>query len=264
MNLNLDGSVAVVTGGTSGIGLATAQILLEEGGNVAVCGRDPEKVRSVESELADQYGKERVLGAVCNVLDNVQVQAFKAQVEQAFGGCDILINNAGGGRISTFADTTDDAWLEESRLKLFSVIYPTRAYLPLLELSPAASVVVVNSLLALQPEPHMVATSSARAGLLNLTCSMAAEFASKNIRVNSILLGTVASGQWARRYQDQRIGDESYGEYLSRLAKEKSIPLGRFGRPEEAAKALVYLASSASSYTTGSTIDVSGGVVRHI
>jgi NAD(P)-dependent dehydrogenase (short-subunit alcohol dehydrogenase family) len=176
----------------------------------------------------------------------------------------MLVNNAGQGRVSTFADTTDDAWREELELKYFSVIRPTRAFLPMLRESQTPSIVCVNSLLALQPEPHMVATSSARAGTLSLVKSLAVELAPERIRVNSILIGIVESGQWRRRFETQAAPGQSWEDWTSELARKKNIPLGRFGRPEEAAQALFYLATSLSSYTTGSHIDVSGGVARHV
>jgi NAD(P)-dependent dehydrogenase (short-subunit alcohol dehydrogenase family) len=122
----------------------------------------------------------------------------------------------------------------------------------------------VNSLLALQPEPHMVATSSARAGVLSLVKSLATELAPQRIRVNSILIGIVESGQWRRRHAAQSQDGQSWEAWTAELARKKNIPLGRFGRPEEAAQALFYLATNLSSYTTGSHIDVSGGFARHV
>jgi len=184
-------------------------------------------------------------------------------VAARFGAADILINNAGQGRVSTFADTTDDAWLEELELKFFSVIRPTRAFLPQLERSDAGAIVCVNSLLARQPEPHMVATSAARAGVLNLVRSLATELAPRRIRVNGILIGLVESGQWRRRFATQAAPGETWEAWTAALAARKDIPLGRLGRPEEAAHAMVFLASPLASYTTGSFIDVSGGHSRH-
>jgi NAD(P)-dependent dehydrogenase (short-subunit alcohol dehydrogenase family) len=190
------------------------------------------------------------------------MERFAHHVASRFGAADVLINNAGQGRVSTFADTTDDAWREELELKFFSIIRPTRAFLPQLERSDAAAIVCVNSLLARQPEPHMVATSAARAGVLNLVRSLATEFAPR-IRVNGILIGLVESGQWRRRFQTQAAPGETWETWTAKLAHDKHIPLGRLGRPEEAAHAMVFLASPLSSYTTGTFIDVSGGHSRH-
>ncbi|AGZ30122.1 short chain dehydrogenase family protein [Burkholderia pseudomallei NCTC 13179] len=200
----------------------------------------------------------------CDVLDEADVAAFAQAVAERFGGADMLVNNAGQGRVSTFADTTDDAWRDELELKYFSIIHPTRAFLPLLRASSAPSITCVNSLLALQPEPHMVATSSARAGALSLVKSLATELAPERVRVNSILIGIVESGQWRRRYDAQAAPGESWEAWTAALAAKKNIPLARFGRPDEAAWALFYLATNLSSYTTGSHIDVSGGFARHV
>ncbi|WP_031362590.1 SDR family oxidoreductase [Caballeronia sordidicola] len=267
ISIDLSGQVAVVTGGSSGIGLATARLLLRAGASVAICGRDEARLREVEGSLADT-GKEGekplLLAQRCDVLSEEDVSGFEATVRARFGRTDMLVNNAGQGRVSTFANTSDEAWREELELKYFGVIRPTRAFLPLLRASPNPSIVCVNSLLAMQPERHMVATSSARAGLLNLTKSLANELAPERIRVNSILIGIVESGQWRRRFESQAKPGQSWEEWTAALAREKNIPLGRFGRPEEAAQALFYLSTSLSSYTTGSHIEVSGGVARHV
>ncbi|MFM0173856.1 SDR family oxidoreductase [Paraburkholderia sediminicola] len=264
IQIDLTGQVAVVTGGSSGIGLATAELFLRAGASVAICGRDSERLAQAETALKAQFPQAQLLARRCDVLDAEDVKAFAEAVQTRFGRTDMLINNAGQGRVSTFADTTDDAWREELDLKYFSVIRPTRAFLPMLRDAANPSVVCVNSLLALQPEPHMVATSSARAGVQNLLKSLAVELAPQRIRVNSILIGIVESGQWRRRYAKEAQPGQSWEDWTAELARNKNIPLGRFGRPEEAAQALFYLATTLSSYTTGSHIDVSGGVARHV
>ena len=111
----------------------------------------------------------------------------------------------------------------------------------------------------------MVATSAARAGVLNLVRSMATEFAPKGVRVNGILIGLVESGQWRRRFEARPEADRNldWAAWTARLAQQKHIPLGRLGLPVEAARAILFLASPLSSYTTGSHIDISGGHSRH-
>jgi len=262
MDTKVAGLTAVITGGSSGIGLETARLFLQEGARVAICGRDEERLATAIEDLgADE---QRLLGCRCDVLDKQQVARFAAAVREKFGGADILICNAGQGRVSTFADTDDDTWRAEFDLKLFSVIHPTRAFLPMLERSAAASVVCSNALLARQPEPHMVATSSARAAILNLQKSMANEFAPKGIRVNSILIGIIESGQIHRRHEAQAKAGESWEEWAAARARERGIPLGRIGRAEEAAQAIFFLASPLASYITGTTLDISGGLSHHV
>ncbi len=263
MDLGLANKVAVVTGGSSGIGLAAARLLIADGARVAICGRDENRLAAAKAQL-DALKPGAVLAEPCNVLDADAVADFAAKVSDWGGGrLDLLVNNAGQGRVSTFTETTDAQWREELELKFFSQILPIRAFRPLLEKSEAPAIVAVNSLLSLQPEPHMVCTSAARAGVQNLIKSLATEFAPE-IRVNAVLIGLVDSGQWQRRFEARADKSQSREDWFAALARSKHIPLGRLGQPDEPARAIVFLGSPAASYITGTSLEISGGVSRHI
>ena len=263
MDLALAGRVAIVTGGTSGVGLACVRGFLEEGADVAFCGRDEARLERARATFADIAGADRILATRCDVTKTEDVQAFAKAVTAWRGRADMLINNAGEGRVSTFATTTDEQWRAELDLKYFSQVLPIRAFKPLLDESDAPSITAVNSLLAYQPEPHMVCTSSARAGVQSLLKSLAGEFAPA-IRVNTVMLGLIESGQWERRFEARADKSQSRDEWLGALARSKHIPRGRLGKPDEVARAVIFLASPSASYITGASLEISGGVSRFI
>ncbi|RZK83426.1 MAG: SDR family oxidoreductase [Rhodococcus sp. (in: high G+C Gram-positive bacteria)] len=174
-----------------------------------------------------------------------------------------LVNNAGKSRMVPRGEATLDDWRDELDLKFSSVLNTVEAALPLLRKSDAASIVNISAVLARQPEPRLVTTSAARAGLLNLSKSLSLELAADGIRVNSVSLGLVDTGQWRRRYEESGT-DATFAEWEAEIAQDRGIGLGRFGRADEVATMIVTLLSPRSSYVTGTSLDVCGGVARYV
>ncbi|MFC7307217.1 SDR family oxidoreductase [Streptomyces monticola] len=256
MDLGLAGRTVLVTGGSSGVGLATVRALLDEGANVATCGRRAEALRQIGAH-------ERLHTAVCDIRDADAVDALVAGAVDRFGGLDGLVNNAGQSRMKSFADCTTADWRDELELKFDGVLHPLRAALGHLRASAAPSVVNVNAVLAKEPSPRLITTSAARAGILNLSKSLSAELASDGIRVNSVCLGLIDTGQWSRRYAEAAT-EQPYEHWQAALAADRGVALGRLGSADEVAYAIVALLSPRASYITGTTVDVCGGVSRSI
>ncbi|MFD6279444.1 SDR family oxidoreductase [Streptomyces sp. NPDC060209] len=261
MDLGLADRTIVVTGGSSGVGLATVRALLDEGARVATCGRDAGRL--AEAAAGTGAGSDRLLTGVCDVRDAGAVRGFVGRAAEHFGGIDGLVNNAGQSRMKGLDDSTAEDWRDELELKFAGVLNPLQAARPHLAASGAASVVNINAVLAKQPETRLITTSAARAGILNLSKSLSVELAGDGIRVNSVCLGLVDTGQWTRRYAAAGSG-RSYEEWQAELAEDRGIALGRLGRAEEVAYAVVALLSPRASYITGTSIDVCGGVGRSI
>ncbi|NWL31720.1 SDR family oxidoreductase [Paenarthrobacter nitroguajacolicus] len=262
MDLQLKDRTVVVTGASSGVGLATARYLLSEGARVAACARDAGRL----SDAFDEFSwadNDSIYLASCDVTDQDATNTFIGGTLDRFGAVDGLVCNAGRSLMATLQDTTDQQLRDEFSLKIFGVLNMVRSARSALNASPHGSVVNVNAILSRQPELRLAATSAARAALLNLTHSLAEDLATEGTRVNSVLLGLVDTGQWRRRFEEA--GSElDYEAWSAEIAANRGIKLGRFGTAEEVAFHIVSLLSPLSGYTTGATIDVGGGVGRYV
>ncbi|MFD6446152.1 SDR family NAD(P)-dependent oxidoreductase [Promicromonospora sp. NPDC060204] len=236
-----EGLVAVVTGGSSGIGAAIVRRLRAGGARVAVFDVDPD---AADADLA--------LGV--DVTDAASVDAAVAAVEQEFGRLDVLVNNAGIGAQGTVADNPDEEWLRVLDLNVVGIARTTRAALPLLRRSPAAAIVNTCSIAATAGLPQRALYSASKGAVLALTQAMAADHVREGIRVNAVNPGTVDT-PWVGRLLASAA--DPAGE---RAALEARQPHGRLVSADEVAEAVAYLASPQAASTTGTTIAVDGGM----
>jgi 3-oxoacyl-[acyl-carrier protein] reductase len=257
VDLGLKGKVAVVTGGSEGIGRAAAQSLGREGAYVVVCARRGDVLQQAASEVAEATGAE-----IVPVQADVMVAADVERVIQAavdrFGRLDILVNNAGTSAAAAFEMVTDEAWQADLDLKLFGAIRATRAAVPHLRKAGGGSIVNLLNIGAKQPGARSVPTSVSRAAGMALMKALSKELATDNIRVNGINIGLIKSGQNQRRWESLgRPG--TLEEYYAESAKRGGIPLGRVGEAEEVGDLIAFLCSDRGAFISGVSINMDGG-----
>jgi NAD(P)-dependent dehydrogenase (short-subunit alcohol dehydrogenase family) len=258
MDLGLAGRRAIVTGGSKGLGRAIAADLVAEGAAVAICSRNAAELEAAAEEIREQSTAGQVTTAVCDVTVADQVTEFVESAAAAMGGIDILVNNAGGARPGQFGTLTDDDWHADIEVKLFSQIRFIRAALPHLRRSQAARVININALYARYPDPVFLASSVNRASCLSLSKALSIELGQEGILVNSVNIGLVLTPQWENIHR-LRAPDTPAEDFFGQFAAAE-VPLGRFGRPEEVAGLVAFLASDRASYIAGASIDVGGGM----
>jgi NAD(P)-dependent dehydrogenase (short-subunit alcohol dehydrogenase family) len=236
------GLVAIVTGGGSGIGAATAALLAARGAAVAVIDRVP----------GTGVGGGPAL--VADVTDDAAVRAAVDEVAAALGGIDILVNNAGIGAAGTVADNDDEEWRRVFDVNVLGMVRVTRAALPYLRRSSHAAIVNTCSIAATAGLPQRALYSASKGAVLSLTLAMAADHLREGIRVNCVNPGT-ADTPWVGRLLDAAADPEA-----ERAALEARQPMGRLVFAEEIAAAIAYLASPLAGSTTGTALAVDGGM----
>jgi NAD(P)-dependent dehydrogenase (short-subunit alcohol dehydrogenase family) len=254
MDLHLDGSVVLITGGTDGLGAALAARLVEEGARVAVCGRSPERLESTRSRLTELGGD--VLAVEADVTHPDELANFVSAAAARWNRIDGLVNNAGssaGGRIEA---VTDQDWIADLELKLLSAARAVRLVLPHLRAAGGGSIVNVLAASAKTPGAGTMPSAASRAAGMALTKALSRELGPEQIRVNAVLVGLIESGQSRRlAAKANRPLEEIHAEMLAGV----DIPLGRIGKAHEFADLASYLLSDRASFVTGTAINLDGG-----
>lgn len=258
MDLGLEDKVAIVTGGSEGIGKYTAMALAAEGANVVICARRPDVLEEARAEIKLKTGR-WVTSVSADVREPDQVERVFDETAAAFGGPDILVNNAGTASTGAFVDVTDDDWKSDLDLKLFAAIRCSRLAVPYMRKQGGGRIVNVTNLGGKAPGPSSVPTSVSRAAGIALTKAMSKDLAKDNILVNTVCIGLIKSGQHDHRWEAANEKDPAFtrDDYYAGMAG--GVPLGRIGETREAADVITFLVSERASYVTGTSINIDGG-----
>ncbi|XYK64828.1 SDR family oxidoreductase [Serratia nematodiphila] len=244
--MRLMNKTALITGGTSGIGFATAKLFIAEGAQVAVTGRDESNFKYVKEQLGDN-----AIVLKGDVRSISEMQAVAAQVKEAFGGLDVVFANAGRAFPSGINDITEELYDEIMDINVKGVVFTLQAVLP--DLRPGASFILNTSFVAQTGKHGISLTAAAKAAVRSLARSWSYEFLDRKIRFNAVAPGamdTPLTSKWG-------LSDEQLRSLKTELTK--SIPVGHMGRAEDIANAALYLASDESSYVIGAELVVDGG-----
>ena len=262
MDLGLSQRTALICGSSSGLGFATAAALAAEGCRVALNGRDKGRLDHARTQLAADH-PDLVRGFQADVSVPAEADRLVSQAQDAFGGLDILVCNAAGPPAAPFSELPPGTWRQALELNLLSAMHLSRAVLPRMESQRWGRIICITSIAAKQPLGGLILSTTARAGVLGFTKSLADEVATHGITVNAVCPGFMRT----RRLEDladQRAA-QSGGTRQEELDEMvRGVPSKRIGEPAELAAAIAFLASEQAGYITGVALQVDGGFLRSI
>lgn len=263
MDLGLKGRIAVVTGGSAGIGLGVARAFAREGAVVMIAARDRTRVEAAVGDIAAEFGV-RVLGHACDVATAEGCESLIEAVRAGFGGADILVNNAGTGSNETILEAADAKWQAYWDLHVMAAVRLARGLVPMIAGRGGGAILNNASICAAQPLWYEPVYNVTKAALMMLSKNMATEFIPMGIRVNTVNPGLILTPDWVKTAKE--LSADTGGDwegYLQSVADEHA-PIRRFGTVDELADFFVFLCSDRASYAVGATYFVDGGMLRTV
>ena len=261
MDCGLRGKVAMISGGGSGIGLAIARLLAEEGADISICSRSIETLSLVASQIEADHGV-RCLPVAGNLTNQESIERWVRQTHEAFGKIDILMNNANATHGGKFLDLAASDINDGLALKLFGYLNVTRSVLPIMRKQGGGAIVNIVGVAGLQPVAGSVVGSLAGASLINFTNALSNEVIGLGIRVNAVNPGITSTHR--RTLAIDALKESGMDEVEAKRRNLEGVPIGRAARPEEIASVAVFVASERASYMVGETVNVDGGLLKGI
>ncbi len=261
ISMDLSGRRALVTGASLGIGAAVVKMLADHGAQVTFCARNADTVDALSAYQPESVGG-GVTGLVADMNDAASVARFLDDVE-AVGPTDILINNVGASPSRNFLYMTDNDWTELFELNLMSAVRCTRRLLPAMRKQKWGRIVMIASGAAKYPGAALIDYGASKAAMVAMAKALSRKYGADNVLVNSVLPGLIHTAMWERAATEvAQASDSTMDDVLA--ANAKSVPVGRYGTPEEVAAVVTFLCSAAASYVNGAAIEVDGGQGTHV
>ncbi|HMS25130.1 MAG TPA: SDR family oxidoreductase [Acidimicrobiia bacterium] len=261
MDFGIAGKVALVSGGTQGIGFAAAQALLNEGAHVAIFSRSRDNVNQALANL--DAGTSKVSGFSCDLLDETSVEEMLAKVRAELGSIDIFVGSSGGPSFGKAHELSHDDLITALESNFVGLATLTNKLLPDMQKNNWGRIVYVTTSGVIQPVPNLALSNVSRSALTSFTKTLSTEVASQGITVNTVIPGRIDTPRLQEATRNEaKTHDMTYEE---KLAQDwKAIPTGRYGEPEEIANAISFLCSEGASYITGIRIAVDGGLIKSV
>ena len=260
MDLGLSDKVAIITGGSDGIGKAAAQSMAQEGASVVIVARRPDVLEEAVQDIKAATGGQ-VMPISADVTNPDSARSIVERTLNQYGRLDILVNNAGTSMAKAFEEVSKDDWEYDFDLKVWGAVRLIQESIPEMRKVGGGRIINVTNLGGRTPGPASMPTSISRAAGIAITKGLSKDLARDNILVSTVCIGLIKSGQHQKRY-DARIQNEpglDIDAFYDQLAVGRSVPLGRVGEPEEAGDVIAFLASERASYLTGIAVNLDGG-----